>query len=486
MPILRMRRRPRVGPPALNWDLAIGVCLVLGGFLRNLGATALRIKRRFIAELQREDKSIFPTSGVLRANFEDFRRLRSQKQAFRFGTVRPPMDASTPSGTQLPAERDQVPSLLRIIDLGSALDENGRSLCESHAHPSVKSTGDPGYVPCPYEASPSRFQHEKPMRQAALRQAQEHLDDLLWILHLMRRLHLSRVGHERPSIRDLQEICMMGEALPRFVRLAAHSKSSDHDLHSFEAFVFSGQVSVTFKSVRGIISIAHRILAQPRKMEKVALRDREKRGGDGSPAGQGAFEWDAKDLHAIAEDQGLFVGRGEVCAGTPSMIHQALKAIMEGRDRDTPPDHIQVLFADGDRFSRFTVLMNKLEFARQEFKARCRTALQTMQPARQSPGGMATSNKLFRANLKRLPGYLRGEQVFRKHLARTQTQVLQLFGHGAGGPDCNLAAFDGFIGPNPRTFMQSCGCQFSREGNEVVIRMPLRPGERELRIDLLD
>jgi|GEM_PF-3307487 len=383
---------------------------------------------------------------------------------------------------RLPAEPALIPSIVRIIECGPVLDADGRPILESQAHPSVRTIVDHDYTPCTYESSPSRVEAGKPMRMAGYRQAKDHFDELLWMLDLLRRLRLESVGRELPTPLDLRRICMCGEALPRYMRLRDYCERVARGPAELEDYRVPAPASVTFKAVRGVITVANHILAQPRAMEKAARRARKQRESTNDTSEE--FHWDAHDYHWVAEKYGLMVGKTEVCAGTPSMIQRTLETLVNGRSADDSPTWTAELIGDTAQFMECDQVLADLEDFRQRFKAKCREALKTMESVERKYREVNRLAKIFKAQHKPLAAYLRAERSFIAGLQDLQGRLLSIFDHHSSGPPPTLAELDTYCGPNPRALLQGRGYAFEIGSQEIVVKPPMGRPDQALRVAL--
>lgn len=342
----------------------------------------------------------------------------------------------------------EPPSILHAIVLSHTLDEEGRALYEGKAAPELVRTIPVTLAPFRYEDSPSRSRSGKPIRQDAYRQVKDHFDDVLWVFSALREMYVAEAKPASLEIADLRRICMMAQALPRYLRVQQYCASSHRSKPSqLDEFRVPVAVSVVFKSVLGITNLLDYITAHEAEVREARLaRD------PNAPA-----EWTAEDLLWVAETYGLLVGDSEVCAAPASMIQRSLRTLLEGRAGGKRPAVVHMILAEREPFLEFSRIVTSATGAIRRFKAFARSQSEVLMRELRVPPGQPLSWQETKRLVRHVAPYFNAECALLSDLASAQREMHALFGRAdeAASPAIGLSELDTFIySQNPRAALQ--------------------------------
>ncbi|MFT5285654.1 MAG: hypothetical protein ACI8TQ_001819 [Planctomycetota bacterium] len=373
------------------------------------------------------------------------------------------------------------PSLLEILTLNPARDNEGRALLENAADQKALDEIKASYEKCPYEDSPSRLGHEKPMNMGALEQAKRNFAGMLAVLRHLRELHLQTVGGRELVVADWRRICITGEMLPRFLFLRNHVLGGAEKSEGYYAYIVPSDVSTLFKTVRGVAKVldylhenASEVAGRlPKEMAtrlgiprtKAGAKKGAMRGAKKTPVekpltseGMKAFraaEWTTDDLLWVAEKFDLFVGENEVCAAPTNMVRAMLEAMIDGKNAHEElelSDHLKQLIGTDDSFVRFCDVLDDVYRDLRQFREKCTKSMQRIQAEFQSIT-RGQSGRAFSICMTGFDHYLIGERHFLDRCRVAQAELLQAARSSQESPALDLNFIDKLLPDNRRVFV---------------------------------
>ena len=214
-------------------------------------------------------------------------------------------------------------------------DVEGRPLME-HRAPEQFRQGVPMETRrCPYQGS--RYEHERLMNVSALKQMHRYWEEVLQGFVYVRALYFAGAPRQ-PLMHEVWRIAIMAAALPEYLMLRVHHRTPEEALPV--------PAAVMTKAAAG--------LSTP--LFELAMS------GVTAPG----MPWQAVDENLVydyMDREQLLIGPRQVCAGTESMIKQAVASLAHGGAAvpalDEPPSFLRPL--NGDRFLRYSFAKMNLE-----------------------------------------------------------------------------------------------------------------------------
>ena len=361
-------------------------------------------------------------------------------------------------------------SLHQVLVLTRARDAEDRPLLESKSPLIEKAELAEARVTCPFEQSPSRFQHAKPMNQAALEQVRAHFGAFLGLLARLREARAQAVGRDQLLLEDWHRICLQGEVLPRLLLLRHHEGlGADARLARYFDHRLPISVGIVFKTVRGLLRLTNTMRDEPERvlaclhasrrrelgLDSVPKRKPKKSKGTGrrptydrgaARAAVAGAAWTPEDLVHVTEALELMVGDEEVCAAPPGMLTATFAALVDGR-RDPRTEaverEVEAALADPNALDRFTdaiaAVYAELDRYRGAAQAAHDKARADVEHSARSAGDPAATFD------RHLDASLRDERRFLDRLAALQPEVLASAGCSALDPPLDLALVDDLV-----------------------------------------
>lgn len=156
-------------------------------------------------------------------------------------------------------------------------------------------------VECPY--SGSRHKHFKPMNVSALKQINNHWSEILNTFTCLRSFHISQKQNTQIRLLDLYKLAIAGYLMPSYLFYRSKNAFADGELPAF--------VATTHKAALGLVNAAQVMLTKRLVMGRYNK----------------TVVIDAESFYLFAENEKLFIGPWEVCAGTPNQIKEILKLL---------------------------------------------------------------------------------------------------------------------------------------------------------------
>ncbi|MBI4853445.1 MAG: hypothetical protein HY819_16750 [Acidobacteria bacterium] len=160
-------------------------------------------------------------------------------------------------------------------------------------------------VECPYAGS--RHKHFKPMNVSALKQINNHWEEILNSFTCLRSFHISEKSLDQISLLDLYKLAIAGYLMPSYLFYKAKDAFADGELPAF--------VATIHKAALGLVNAAQVMLT------KRLVMGRYKKD----------TVIDAENFYLFVENEKLFIGPWEVCAGTPNQIKELLKLLLNNQ-----------------------------------------------------------------------------------------------------------------------------------------------------------
>ncbi|MFY9226763.1 MAG: hypothetical protein WAQ98_29075 [Blastocatellia bacterium] len=164
-------------------------------------------------------------------------------------------------------------------------------------------------VECPYAGS--RHKHFKPMNVSALKQITSHWSEILNGFSCLRSFLLSQKTGSKITILDLYKLSIAGYLMPSFLFYRAKDSFVDGELPAV--------VATIYKASLGLVNAVQVMLTK----RLVLSRYNEE------------MEVSAEAFYLFAENEKLFIGPWEVCAGTPNQIKELLKVMLSDKIDET-------------------------------------------------------------------------------------------------------------------------------------------------------
>ncbi len=164
-------------------------------------------------------------------------------------------------------------------------------------------------VECPYAGS--RHKHFKPMNVSALKQITSHWSEILNAFCCLRSFLLSQKTGSKITILDLYKLSIAGYLMPSFLFYRAKDAFVDGELPAV--------VATIYKASLGLVNAVQVMLTK----RLVLSRYNEQ------------MEVSAEAFYLFAENEKLFIGPWEVCAGTPNQIKELLKVMLSDKIDET-------------------------------------------------------------------------------------------------------------------------------------------------------
>lgn len=212
-------------------------------------------------------------------------------------------------------------SFPELLALHGVLDDEQRPLGEHRAPKGLEGAAPTELRRCPYPGS--RHQHALPMNLSALRQTTRHWDEVTSGLAALRQWC---GGDAEPAeLGDLWRQTAAASVVPAFLLFRADA--------SDKAVIDAG-TAVLFKASLGL-----KFLIEQRALDELVAT--------GALDGRRA----ADTLAEYSETSGWLVGRQEVCAATPKMIHDVLRVVISGGP--IGPSRMIAAVTEPERLRRF-------------------------------------------------------------------------------------------------------------------------------------
>ena len=392
-----------------------------------------------------------------------------------------------------------APSLLEILTLNPARDVEGRALLENAADQEALDEIRASYETCPYEDSPSRLGHKKPMNMGALAQAKRNFAGMLAVLRHLRELQLGVAAGRELSLADWRRICIAGEVLPRFLFLRHQVLASDSTPSDYYCYKVPTDVSTLFKTVRGVAKVLdylhdHSKEVAARLPKEMATRLGIPRAKAGAKKGaqrgakkpvakpltsQGlkafrAAKWTTDDLIWVAEKFDLFVGEKEVCAAPTNMVRAMLDALLDGKnphDEIELSAHLKQYIGAGASFVQFCDRLDHVYRDLRQFRDKCAKSMQRIHSEFQSIS-RAQTGRAFAICMTGFDLYLVSERHFLDRCNAAQIELLQAAGCTQAPAALNLDFIDKLIPDNRRLFvLHRVGAQVTHTSDTIEVTL---------------
>lgn len=164
-------------------------------------------------------------------------------------------------------------------------------------------------VECPYAGS--RHKHFKPMNVSALKQINSHWSEILNGFCCLRSFLLSQKTENKITVLDLYKLSIAGYLMPSFLFYRAKDSFVDGELPAF--------VATIYKASLGLVNAVQVMLTKRLVLGRYSEQ----------------MQVDAEAFYLFAENEKLFIGPWEVCAGTPNQIKELLKVILSDKIDET-------------------------------------------------------------------------------------------------------------------------------------------------------
>lgn len=210
--------------------------------------------------------------------------------------------------------------------LDRIIDAEGRPLFEGRASKDMQAIAPLEHAVCPYAGS--RYKHEKPMNVSGLRQMRSHWGDVIAGLEYIRGLYPQPTSHIRYI--DLWRLCNLGEFLTPFLLYRRDNPVPNGQLPPHVADIY--------KIVIGLITATRQLAFAS------LLRGAEK---IDEPL-------DYATLLAFVEENKLFIGPTEVCAGPEPLIREIVDVLKERPAAFDPAYKEKLLLEDEHEFLAFS------------------------------------------------------------------------------------------------------------------------------------
>ncbi|KAF0248610.1 MAG: hypothetical protein FD167_1988 [bacterium] len=156
-------------------------------------------------------------------------------------------------------------------------------------------------VECPYTGS--RHKHFKPMNISALKQINSHWAKILNAFTCLRSFHISQKAINQITILDLYKLVIAGYLMPSYLFYRTKDAFADGELPAF--------VATIHKAALGLVNAAQVMLTKHLVMGRYNRNT----------------SIDVESFYLFVENEKLFIGPWEVCAGTPNQIKELLKIL---------------------------------------------------------------------------------------------------------------------------------------------------------------
>ncbi len=209
--------------------------------------------------------------------------------------------------------------------LDRIIDTDGRPLFEGRATKDMQAVAPLEHSVCLYPGS--RYKHEKPMNVSGLRQLRSHWGDVLAGLKYILAVSPQPTSHTRYI--DLWRVCHLGSSLPVFLVYRRKDPVPNGQLPS--------QVAGIYKVVIGLVHAAEQLAFTSIVQGPAKINER----------------LDHDQLYAFVEENKLFIGPTEVCAGPVSMIREVVHVLKEKPAVPDPAQRGRLLIDDEEAFLKF-------------------------------------------------------------------------------------------------------------------------------------
>jgi hypothetical protein len=217
--------------------------------------------------------------------------------------------------------------------LDRIIDAEGRPLFEGRASQDMQAIAPLEHAVCPYAGS--RHKHEKPMNVSGLRQMRSHWSDVIAGLEYLRGLYPQPAAHIRYI--DLWRLCNLGEFLTPFLLYRRGDPVPNGQLPAHVADIY--------KIVIGLITATRQLAFAS------LLRGAEKI--------DEPLEYET--LLAFVEENKLFIGPREVCAGPEPLIREIVDVLKEKPAAFDPAQKGKLLIGNEEEYLAFSYCrMNSL------------------------------------------------------------------------------------------------------------------------------
>lgn len=216
-------------------------------------------------------------------------------------------------------------------------DDEDRPLGENKAPFEYKKDVAMQQSVCQY--SDSRYMHYKPMNVSALKQVTKHWPSVINSFNFARKFYLLENSTKQENttqitLLDLYKITLTGYIAPSY--LIYHSESL------FADGKIPASIAVIYKASAGLVSVVQLMLLKgivTGSYHKDTIVDPEM-------------------VFSFADNEGLFIGAQEVCAGPPNMIKELLEAIIYGKTNEH--SSIEQYVTDFKQFSYYVTQAGKV------------------------------------------------------------------------------------------------------------------------------
>lgn len=195
-------------------------------------------------------------------------------------------------------------SLLMNLEAKFRDDEN-RLLGENKAPFEFHTDVPMELVECPYAGS--RHKHFKPMNISALKQINNHWSKITESFICLRSFHIAQKNLEKVSLIDLYKLVIAGYLMPSYFFYRSENAFADGELPAF--------VATIHKAALGLVNAVQVMLTK-----RIVMGRYKKDLG-----------FDAESFYFFVENEKLFIGPWEVCAGTPNQIKELLKLLLDNQ-----------------------------------------------------------------------------------------------------------------------------------------------------------
>lgn len=160
-------------------------------------------------------------------------------------------------------------------------------------------------VECPYTGS--RHKHYKPMNVSALKQITSHWNEILNGFSCLRSFHLQQKLSTTITALDLYKLAVAGYLMPSYLFYRAKDAFADGELPAFVATIYKASLGLV--NAAQVFLTKHLILGEYIESARV----------------------NPEAFYLFAENEKLFIGPWEVCAGTPNQIKEILAVMSDDK-----------------------------------------------------------------------------------------------------------------------------------------------------------
>lgn len=213
-------------------------------------------------------------------------------------------------------------------------DDENRPLAENKVPFEYKKNVAMQQLVCPY--SDSRYMHYKPMNASALKQITKHWPSLINSFDYIRKFYVIKKSTTEITLLDLYKITIAGYVAPSYLIYHSNSLFADGKIPA--------PIAAIYKASAGLVSAVQLMLVKG-IITKIYDKD---------------TVVDPEMVFSFADNEGLFIGAEEVCAGSPNMIKDVLEAIIYGRQDEDASARFEQYISNFNQFSLYATQAGKV------------------------------------------------------------------------------------------------------------------------------